>query len=342
MLEKYFLGVINGQRKSMDAFLLRQGLFFFSLVYLFCVSFLRFKAGIFQRSLTLPVISVGNVTWGGTGKTPFICMLLDYFEKQEKKVSVLMRGYGEDENRLIKGNFPNVNVLIGKDRYKAALDYLAVNVTDGFLLDDGFQQWALKKNVDIVMVNCLDPWGNGACIPRGSLREPFRSIKRADYVVLSNSDKVSTAVKESIKKVLLKYIDKIFVLEGVHKPDYIYKASSPEVHLNPNDFIGQKMVSFSGIGSPESFNAGLEKIGISIIKAFSFQDHYVYTWKDFEIIKAEIEKDSNIGVITTEKDLNRSKQDILREFDPYILKVKMELIGSCDGFYSRLDRLFSS
>ena len=153
----------------------------------------------FTRRVRLPrpVVSVGNITVGGTGKTPFVITLGEELRNKGLKVAVLTRGYKaqsteRDEPYLIKSALPDAQVLVSANRVKAAFESLkGPFAPDIFLLDDGFQHWRLHRDVDIVLLDCLLPFGLGEVVPLGFLREPISALARANFVVLTRSDLVA-------------------------------------------------------------------------------------------------------------------------------------------------------
>ena len=151
-----------------------------------------YSAGILEaKTLPVPVISVGNVTWGGTGKTPMVILLAEMVAERGGKALVLSRGYGGDEDRMLAAKLRGVAaVASGTNRFAAAVRALASDQGKGVtcvILDDGLQHHRIKRDLHVVMVNCMSPWGSGALIPRGPLRVPLEEgIKMADLLVLHN------------------------------------------------------------------------------------------------------------------------------------------------------------
>lgn len=193
-LRSYFYNIVTKrQPQGPVGILIKFILTALSVFYLFIISirFLFYKVGVFRsRRLKSPVISVGNLTWGGTGKTPLVESICLYFKSQGKKAVLLTRGYGSDEDRLLVQNLEGAAVLAGKERIKNALNFCKTNPADIFILDDGFQHLAIKRDIDIVTINAKEPFGGRLLIPAGILREPARSLMRADIAVITKSDLV--------------------------------------------------------------------------------------------------------------------------------------------------------
>ena len=163
----------------------------FSFVYFLIISLrnLLYSIGIFRGfRINAKVISVGNITWGGTGKTPVAAFIADLLARKGHNVSILIRGYGNDESELLPKLASDVPVLVGKDRVKKGLEAIEKNLSDTILLDDGFQHRRLKRDLDIVCIDSVRPFGNGWLIPAGSLREGIGGLKRADIFLIKKAD----------------------------------------------------------------------------------------------------------------------------------------------------------
>lgn len=253
-----------------------------------------------KKDLKCPVISIGNITVGGTGKTPFIIYLIDFFLKRNiKDIVVLTRGYkgqklgyiedrdGEpDEARVIKRRFPEVIVLANPARYKIFNEYFTgKKLPQIVILDDGFQHRKIKRDLNIVMLDGELKFGNGFLLPAGPLREPISSIKkRGDIVVIKN---------------LLGSINHKF-----EKPTFCFNnykmviKNCKGVEFSIDKLLNKKTIAFCGIANPESFKNFLIINNIQLENFFAFPDHYQYTKKDIDyIIKNQCQY-----FLTTEKD----------------------------------------
>lgn len=283
-----------------------------------------------HKKITMPVklpakvISVGNITWGGTGKTPVVIALAKEFVKNGAKTAVLTRGYARkstdkapvivsdgknlnatayaagDEARLIAEKAAGAIVISGPDRAESADIAAKAYKPDIYLLDDGFQNWKIERDIDIVCVNAANPFGNGQLIPSGILREDISSLSRADHVIITNSDTVTTAE-------LVSLADKIegFTGKKTLKVKYTASALSPigGGEIKPvSSFKGKSVVALSAIAENANFAKMLGDCGISVVKHSAFKDHHWFT--EEEIIAA---LSTGIDVITTEKDAVRIK-----------------------------------
>lgn len=277
-------------------------LFPLSILYYIGWKMLDFYYSLFcnEKDLKCPVISVGNITVGGTGKTPFIIFLIEFFLKRNiKNIVVLTRGYkgkklgyiedvdGEpDEARIIKRKFPEVIVLANPDRYRIFNEYFnGKKLPQIVLLDDGFQHRRIKRNLNIVMVDGDLKFGNGFLIPAGPLREPLSSIrKRGDLVVIKN---FSSDIINKFEKPIFHF----------NYYNLIFKDRSG-TELSIDKLLNKEIIAFCGIANPESFRRILIKNNFSVVNFFAFPDHYQYTKKDIENV---LRKKCDF-FLTTEKD----------------------------------------
>src|SRR3989338_3609287 len=206
-MKKYLYQLATDQSNGPLDQILKFFLWMLSLIYGLAVFVVKSMTRV--THLPKPVISVGNLTMGGVGKTPLVEFIAEYIllnpnfanaksGLKQLKPAILTRGYipsalqskmsESDEVAMLKKKFPQVPIVAGPNRAQRAQDFLKENAADIFILDDGFQQWGLFRNLNILTVDATNPWGNGHLIPRGILREPLSSIKQADIVVLTKTD----------------------------------------------------------------------------------------------------------------------------------------------------------
>ena len=273
------------------------------------------------KELPRPVISIGNITWGGTGKTPMVIKTARYLLSLGILPCVLTRGYarkhgdttvvsdgknilasaelGGDEPRLIAESVRGAIVVAGSDRFWAAKGILSSLKPDVFVLDDGFQHWALKRDLDIVCVNSLNPFGNGLLIPAGILREPVNSLKRAGLVVLTNAG-LSNGNGALGSKLEMKF--------GI-KPLKAKLVPQNLTRLRDNKAIGLTEVSagsviaVSALGDNSGFRKTLENSGFKVSGHFVFRDHHWYKKSEAQKILSSAKKGEPI--VTTSKDAAR-------------------------------------
>jgi len=272
----------------------------------------------------ITTISVGNITLGGTGKTPFVIMLARNLAQKNKKAAVLIRGYGEDEWRMLEEKLGKrgVKVFVGRDRVKSARAAENSGVS-AMVLDDGFQHRRLRRDIDIVLLDSTNPFGNGRLFPRGILREPMISLGRSDVIVLTKADKGKENIA-AIERNLEKIVPGKSILKAVHRPGRlfdIHKGSAEDTA-----FVKGKTVSaLSGICDPSYFRYTVEKIGAVVGLEFIFPDHYSYKAPDLRRIFEECKKKNIDTVITTEKDAAKLKRLPPGGSTPRILALSVEL-----------------
>ncbi len=253
-------------------------------------------------SFTMPIICVGNIYVGGTGKTP-LSMLIANELKNKKKPVIIKKFYKEhkDEHELIKSN--KIPLILNNTR-KSAIEKAQKDNFDFVILDDGFQDFSIYKNINIICFNENQLIGNGMLLPSGPLREKISSLKRAQIIVINGNKN-----KEFEEKIL--YISnnlKIFY--------------SKYIPSNISSFTNKKLLAFAGIGEPEFFFETLKKNNLDVKKTISFPDHYNY--KEDEIREIyDYAKKNNYTVITTEKDFHRIKNYKIENIE--FLKLKLEI-----------------
>jgi tetraacyldisaccharide 4'-kinase len=289
----------------------------FALLYFLGVALRNFlyRVNIFRKyRINAKVISVGNITWGGTGKTPVVAFIADMLARKGRRASILIRGYGNDESELLPKLASNAPVLVGKDRVKNGREAIELHLSNTIILDDGFQYRRLERDLDIVCVDAARPFGNGWLIPAGSLREGRGSLKRADIFLITKVDLASNKEKiEKLEKRLKKINPGAVIAKAIHRPLYLYRLSdkaddvlkpSPtnEERVNIGELKNKELVLVSAIGSPECFEKTIQRLGLKINKHFIFRDHHAYTKEDMGRIEDYCSKNSLTTVVTTEKD----------------------------------------
>jgi len=298
---KYYHKAINKNEKGFILFLFRGILFILSVVYRISIEVVDvfYKIGIKkQYKINVPVVSVGNLTLGGTGKTPFSIFVAKYYKSIGLKPAILTRGYGNDENRIIE-KLSGIDVFVGQDRVKNS-EVAIANGNNILILDDGFQHRRIKRDLDIVILNSENPFGNEQVFPLGTLREPIKSMYRADIVLLSKVDRLNKEkVSELCKEIKERFNIDIFAtfkyrMEKVL--DFYGNIVSKDV------FLDKKSILISGIGDPKYFHHIAGIIGIQIIDMYVYSDHYPYSQKDIDFLNDECEKKGVDIIFMTEKD----------------------------------------
>lgn len=305
---------------------------------------LFYKFGIFKSErVPLKIISVGNLTLGGTGKTPFVIRLVRMLDEDlGKKTSVLIRGYGWDEQTMLKKKLTDTPILVGEDRARSAHKAIKLYGSDTAILDDGFQHWELSRNMDIVLIDSRKPFGNGHLFPRGVLREPMSAISRASVVVFTKIDRKSPGL-EAVKEELRQINGDLIFLEALHKPAYIYdlkvRKELPVAFLK-----GKRVILLSSIGDPDYFNQTVAGLGADIAEHIIFPDHHNYAEGDAAgIIKRCNERKFDF-ILTTEKDEVKLRRMSLLSFGGYpvmTLGIEMEITSGKELLVDRLRSLYT-
>lgn len=278
-----------------------------------------------RRTLPCRVVSVGNLTVGGTGKTPVVIWLVEWLQARGRRVGVLSRGYRRqsrasallvsdgrrilagpaeagDEPHLIARRCPGAVVAVGPDRYQVGRWVLERFPVDCFVLDDGFQHLALNRDVDLLLVDASDAAGLVALLPTGRLREPLSAAARATAVLLTRADSeagcrdvlarlaAEAETEQDSRPILVRFRAEGFVdtLTGAIK--------------EPGWASGRRAVAFSGIANAASFRTLLVGLGVTVVEELVFPDHHVYSGTDLDRIRHLAERDGAEVVVTTEKD----------------------------------------
>ncbi len=298
-----------------------------------------YEKGFFKSErFPFPVVSIGNLTWGGTGKTPLVEYVARRISERQKMAVILTRGYGSDETEQYKQNLQRVTIGVGKDRVAVAKDIMKKQPVDIAILDDGMQHWPIKRDFEIVMVNALNPFGNGRLIPRGVLREPISALERASAVVISHSNLVPEKELRELKDKLQKLAPKAFLVEAYLEPLFFYRGRK-KARVPLQKLENQKVTTFSGVGSPQSFRLLLSKIKIRAVRNFEFTDHHPFTEKDLKEIKMVSDSASSQEIITTEKDFYRNPELIGEKLNPLVLATRLRMHTGEEEFNRRLMRL---
>ena len=298
-----------------------------------------YKKGVLQsKRLPCPVVSIGNITVGGTGKTPMTVYVTELIRRFGYKVAIVSRGYkgkaektggvvcdgrmicmepdqAGDEPFMMAQRLRSVPVIVGKDRFKAGMLAVKEFNPDVVLLDDGFQHLRLYRDIDLVLLDFNSPFGNGNLLPRGILREPASSLSRADALILTRSDSAPGSIKANLLDRLMYLSQKSSVYITFHAP-YIYKVVktggdmehidlSKSRDLDSEIIKGRKVFAFSGIARNEDFKHTVESFGCDVSGFAGFPDHHKYSDEDINKILRSA-KDAGAEIVcTTEKDYAR-------------------------------------
>ena len=358
MCREYLYSLATDKKKGFFANTIKFFLFILSLVYGLSVRILFLFYRIKPCKLNCKVISVGNITLGGTGKTSLVQLLAEFLKEAGYRIAVLSRGYRRpfsrhpsfglsyetmgDEAYMLSRNLDNIAVIVDKDRIRAAQKAIRDYKVDSVILDDGFQQWRIKKDLDIVTIDATNPLGNSHLLPRGIMREPLSSLKRADIFILTKVNLKSD--NQRIKELLNNINPEVPIIEALYEPAGFYKIGRLRDNLlEPHEFLNKRVTLVCGIADPQSFENIITKLGINIGLSFRFADHHIYTEKDFDKIISESKQKGISIIITTEKDSVRfiNLRHLLLNMDCFVLRIRLELL-QYESFIERIHSLYQS
>lgn len=333
-----------------------------SAIYGLALGCRKFAYDHFIKPGKLPakVICIGNLTLGGTGKTPAViavaqeakkrghnpCILTRGYKGKARDISFVSRGEGPllspadagDEACLMAHALKGVTIIKGKDRFRAGiaafdnaqLAIINIQAPTLFILDDGFQHWKLHRDVDVVLIDATNPFGNEKLFPEGIMREPFDALRRAHIIVITKADMAVPGAVQTITRKIRGYNHDVPVFTASHKPDGLINIKGETDGIDA--LRGKRIYAFSGIANPSYFQSSLVKCGAHIVEFKKFRDHHMYSQSDIEEIKGEA---VGLDIITTEKDLVKLKElDVPENISA--LKIKFSIN---DEFYDTLYRI---
>ena len=369
--ETFALEVINGQRRGKRAGCLRVVLYGLSKVFQAGVHARRFLYShriIRDSTLGVQVIAIGNLTVGGTGKTPVVEKFARVLQDQGRKVAILSRGYRStppplrerlrqklmmqddttpprivsdakslllnsenagDEPYMLASNLEDVVVLVDKDRVKAGRYAIERYNCDTLLLDDGFQYWKLAgRRHDVVLVDAQEPFGNEHLLPRGTLREPLSQLARAHTIFITKSNGDNKRLLARIKK----HNGRARIIECVHAPLYFEDVFDSGKRHKLGFLKGKKIGSLSGIAQPSSFENNLVDQGAELVYTKRFADHHRFTQQELLNAINRAKKRQAELIITTQKDAVRFPKLDRRDLPIYFMRVEIKIITGARSF----------
>ena len=307
-----YLDYISGQRRGLGATVVRGALRAMAApYYLACVArqTLYDYGVLLCRELDARVVSVGNITAGGTGKTPMVAWLGRWLMSRGVKFAILSRGYKaradrdgtNDEALILRHHLPNTPHLVGKDRFATGLRAIEEHDAEVLILDDGFQHLAVGRDLDIVLLDALMPFGYGHVLPRGLLREPLRALRRADVVVLTRCDVASRDAVRDLRRSVRELAGFVPIVEAFHRPVRFYAHATGQPR--PLEWVrGRRVFAFSALGNPLAFPATLERLGAEVVHHEAFRDHHWYDEADLRRLADAARERGAEALVTTEKD----------------------------------------
>ncbi len=293
------------------------------------------------------VVSVGNLTLGGTGKSPLVQWIARWFHDRGVRVAVVSRGYGaaesgeeNDEARELRWLLPDVPHLQNPDRVAAARKAIREFESRVIVLDDGFQHRRIARDFDIVLLDALEPFGFDHVFPRGTLREPVAGLRRADAVVLSRANLITLDQRATIWQTVNRYAPAAIRAEAIHAPRELLGADGREMPLET--IRGQRVAVFCGIGNPAGFRHTLESCGCEIAGFREFSDHHRYTPED---VASLVQWSAGLGasaVICTCKDMVKLPPNGFGKLPLWGVRIEMEFLSGREALESRLKMLLNS
>jgi tetraacyldisaccharide 4'-kinase len=290
----------------------------------------------------VPVVSVGNLTLGGTGKTPLVQWLAEWFHAQGVRAAVVSRGYGaeagqqNDEARELQRLLPDVPHVQNADRVAAAEEAIQKSAAQLIVLDDGFQHRRIARDLDIVLLDALEPFGFGHVFPRGTLREPAEGLRRAGAVVLSRSDLLDSVQRADIWRTVRLHAPTAICAEAVHAPRTLISADGGRTPLDT--IRGQPVAAFCGIGNPAGFRHTLATCGCRVAGFREFPDHHQYTSEDVDRLAQWSDSLGVSAVVCTCKDLVKLTAQRLADRRLWAVRIEMQFQTGQELLESRLKR----
>ena len=280
--------------------------------------------------VNVPVVSVGNITLGGTGKTPMVEWLARWFGERGVPAGIVSRGYraasGElnDEALELAQKLPGVPHVQNPDRAAGAREAIDTHGCKVIVLDDGFQHRRLHRDLDIVLVDALQPFGYGHVFPRGLLREPLAGLHRADVVLLSRADLIDEPRRREIERVVRRHAPNALWAEASHRPVDLIDNSGASQSL---DWLrGRRVVACCGIGNPAGFRHTLLQCGCEIVAFREFPDHHHYASADIQYLASAVARSCADALVMTHKDLVKLDRNELAGWPVWAVRIGFEFL----------------
>ncbi len=354
--------VASGRRRGLPAAFARWALRAASLPYAAVVRWRnrRYDLGALRCvRLEVPVLSVGNLTVGGTGKTPTVEWHARWFGRRGRRVGIISRGYRSggqgrnDEALELEQRLPEVPHIQNPDRVAGAREAIERHGCQVLILDDGFQHRRLARDLDLVLLDALEPFGYGHVLPRGLLREPPNGLRRAHGVLLTRSDLVSAEQREEIREQVRRLAPQALWLEAEHRPQRLLAAAGmasdglggagtagalclPE---NPAWLRGRRVAAFCGIGNPTAFRRTLERCGCHVAAWRAFPDHHAYSASDLAELARWADASPAEAVLCTHKDFVKLRCTALGSRPLAALVIGLEIVAGLPAWEARLAQL---
>ena len=340
------LEIIDGRKKGIPAALVRLLLSSLTPCYRIAVGYRnqRFDRAISKndtsvvRKASIPVISVGNLTTGGTGKTPLVIWIARKLRQDQRRVVLVSRGYHahgnssqrNDEAIEMEDRLPDVPQLQDPDRFR--MSQIAVEELESqiIVLDDGFQHRQLHRELDIVLIDATNPFGYDRLLPRGLLREPAANLARADFIILTRVNLIEADQSQLILSRIAKLAPGIPIATTRTAFTHFLQSDGTQFDL---DVIGSHPVFvFCGIGNPENFSISLAKINLQVCGRASFPDHHQYSREELEDVADQAVKAGATAMVCTHKDLVKIGSNRIGSLPVYAILIDVEFVSGEESF----------
>jgi tetraacyldisaccharide 4'-kinase len=341
-----FRDLVSGRRRGVGAALIRGVLRIAEVPYTIAVSQRnrRYDRGTAEsHDVGVPVITVGNLTLGGTGKTPMVKWLAERQQKLGFRVAIVSRGYGStdgkqnDEALELAQALPNVPHIQNRDRVVAARTAIRDFQTQLIVLDDGFQHRRLKRDLDIVFLDALEPFGFEHVFPRGTLREPLAGLSRAHAVCLSRADAITEPEREEVRQRVARIAPEALWCEAAHAASKLVNSRGER---QPLDILTKSRVAaFCGIGNPAGFRHTLAHIGCDPVAWREFPDHHAYSAADEANLAAMAQSAKAETIVCTQKDLVKLQTPELGRIPLWAVAIEMQFLRGQQSLEQLIDRV---
>lgn len=297
------------------------------------------------RTLPVPVISIGNLTTGGTGKTPVVAWIVNELVARGQQPAIVSRGYrslgpeGNDEKKMLARLCPGVPHPQHPRRYQAALPLLRDGRADCIVLDDGFQHQQLARDLNILLIDATRPWGGDHLLPLGRLREPVAGMSRADLILLTRCDLADESALAGIQQRI-----RSFTAVTVLRTRFVGQTFSNAVGLrvNATQMQQRRPLAFCGIGNPGGFQTGLRQLGLDLPAArfVAFPDHHHFSRDDFQHVTELARQQECETLLCTHKDLVKVPESAFENLPVWALDQSLDFIDAPDPLWAALRTLF--
>jgi len=359
LIRSTLAAVQSGRLRTPLASALRYLLVPLSLIYRMTVAVrnLLYRSNVLESKLCPgKVISIGNITTGGTGKTPVTLMLANWLKSRDLPFAVLSRGYQSpsekgslvfnssvpvsnnvvgDEIALLARKLPDTWFGVGQNRMHNIKTLQERQDIGIFLLDDGFQHRQLLRDYDIVLVDACNPFGNGWLLPAGNLREPLSSLARADLILITRAESHTPAELSALKEKLRKYVNVKRIFEVRTTISRLYDLATREP-VELNELSQRKCAAFCGIGNPDSFTQLLIANGITVNQSIVFDDHHCYSETDLVLLRSMLTDGSCDLLLTTEKDAVKLPRDGFARGSCAVVEISVAVAEREDIFWGKI------